>query len=233
MGHQLPLFVPPPKTENELLDERLAKARHERMQRDATKPGYVSREHRRSRRKREVRATTESVKRISKRELELGRLLNPTPDDAPERPRTRDDCKEGIRPCPWVSCKHHLFLDVNARTGAIKRNFPDLEPDELVESCSLDVSDRGGETLENVGEILNLTRERIRQIEVRALAKAQASRQAVALRDFVETGTKTKRRLPVLGPEEGSDEHLDGDDAADPEPGFDVDRFVDPSLDED
>ena len=39
------------------------------------------------------------------------------------------------------------------------------------ETCSLDVADRGGITLEEVGEILNLTRERIRQVEVRGLSK--------------------------------------------------------------
>jgi DNA-directed RNA polymerase sigma subunit (sigma70/sigma32) len=33
------------------------------------------------------------------------------------------------------------------------------------------VADRGGITLEEVGAILNLTRERIRQVEVRGLVK--------------------------------------------------------------
>jgi len=50
-------------------------------------------------------------------------------------------------------------------------NFPDLEPWELEETCSLDVADRGGITLEEVGDILNLTRERVRQVEVRGLLK--------------------------------------------------------------
>jgi DNA-directed RNA polymerase sigma subunit (sigma70/sigma32) len=35
----------------------------------------------------------------------------------------------------------------------------------------LDIAERGGITLEEVGEIMNLTRERIRQIEVRGLLK--------------------------------------------------------------
>ena len=39
------------------------------------------------------------------------------------------------------------------------------------ESCALDVADRGGTTLEDVGAIMNLTRERIRQVEVRGLLK--------------------------------------------------------------
>ena len=76
-----------------------------------------------------------------------------------------------MRPCPYVSCKHHLYLDVNPETGSIKLNFPDLEVWEMAETCSLDVADKGGITLEEVGEILNLTRERIRQVEVRGLLK--------------------------------------------------------------
>jgi DNA-directed RNA polymerase sigma subunit (sigma70/sigma32) len=41
----------------------------------------------------------------------------------------------------------------------------------MAETCSLDVADRGGITLEEVGNILNLTRERIRQVEVKGLSK--------------------------------------------------------------
>jgi len=61
-----------------------------------------------------------------------------------------------------------LYLDVNERTGSIKLNFPDLEVWELPETCALDIADRGGITLEEVGEIMNLTRERIRQLETAA-----------------------------------------------------------------
>lgn len=97
------------------------------------------------------------------------------PDDV-ERPKTREDCLKGglneRRPCPFVSCEHHLYMDVNKETGAIKMNFPHLEVWELKETCALDVADRGGITLEEVGEIMNLTRERIRQVEVRGLSRA-------------------------------------------------------------
>jgi len=91
-----------------------------------------------------------SVKRLSKAELERGRLLFPE-DTAAERPKTRAECLDGARPCPFVSCQHHLFLDVSPRTGAIKLNFPDLEVWEMTETCALDVADRGGTTLEEVG----------------------------------------------------------------------------------
>ena len=172
----------------------------------------VTREQRRSRRKRAVRARTISVKRMTKRELELGRLLYPEVEV--EKPRTREECVNGARPCPFVSCKHHLYLDVSARTGAIKLNFPDLEVWDMNESCALDVADRGGTTLEEVGAIMNLTRERIRQVEVKGLAKLEALREMTALRDYVDEGPVGKRRLPVLtvDAEEEEDEESESDD---------------------
>jgi hypothetical protein len=90
------------------------------------------------------------------------------------RPRSRADCVHGPRPCMFISCKHHLYLDVNPATGSIKLNFPDMEVWELPETCALDVADRGGITLEEVGSIMNLTRERIRQVETRGLLKLRA-----------------------------------------------------------
>jgi hypothetical protein len=201
----------------------------------AEKP--VTREQRRSRRKREVRARTISVKRMTKRELELGRLLYPEVEDV-VRPKTRGDCIDGERPCPFVSCKHHLYLDVSARTGAIKLNFPDLEVWEMTETCALDVADRGGTTLEEVGAIMNLTRERIRQVEVKGLAKLQALKDMAALRDYVDEGPIGKRRLPVLTKEEDEEDEDEieaeetHDSTDDGEDDFDVDVFASDALGE-
>ena len=175
----------------------------------------ITREQRRSRRKRDVRARTISVKRMTKRELEIGRLLYP--ENGYWKPRTRAECADTPRPCPYVSCKYHLFIDVSNRTGAIKLNFPDLEVWDMPESCALDVADRGGTTLEDVGAIMNLTRERIRQVEVKALAKLEALRDMLALRDYVDEGPLGKRRLPRLSREElgydaeEADSELDGE----------------------
>jgi len=91
-----------------------------------------------------------------------------------QRPRSRAECATGPRPCMFISCKHHLYLDVNPSTGSIKLNFPDREVWELENTCALDVADRGGITLEEVGAIMNLTRERIRQVETRGLLKLRA-----------------------------------------------------------
>lgn len=129
----------------------------------------VSRKIRRRRRRTRPRSKTIAMKRLTREELRIGAMMYP-PVDIP-RPTTRAECREEARPCPWVACKHHLYLDINPETGSIKINFPDLEPWELQHTCALDVAERGGITLEEVGEIMNLTRERIRQVEVRGLLK--------------------------------------------------------------
>src|SRR4051812_22566191 len=99
------------------------------------------------------------------------------------RPRTRADCVNEPRPCLFVSCKHNLYLDVNPETGSIKLNFPDKEIWELEHTCALDVAEKGGITLEEVGEIMNLTRERIRQVETRGLEKVRTATEAEPPRD--------------------------------------------------
>jgi hypothetical protein len=116
-----------------------------------------------------VRSKTIAPKRLTRDERRLSQLLVYPPDI--DRPVSREECATMPRPCPFVSCAHHLYLDVNPESGAIKLNFPHLEVWEMAETCSLDVADRGGITLEEVGAILNLTRERIRQVEVRGLYK--------------------------------------------------------------
>jgi hypothetical protein len=200
----------------------------------------VTREQRRSRRKRAIRARTISVKRMTKRELELGRMLYPDVDEV-DRPQVRNDCAEAMRPCPFVSCHHHLYLDVSARTGAIKLNFPDLEVWEMTESCALDVADRGGTTLEEVGAIMNLTRERIRQVEVKGLAKLAALRDMTALRDYIDEGPVGKRRLPILSAPsedegegaEDSDVEAESDVETEPTADLDVEVFASSDLDAD
>ena len=109
---------------------------------------------------------------MTRREREATRHSYTPPEK--DRPQTRADCASIPRPCPFISCKHHLYLDVSPRTGSIKLNFPDLEVWQLPISCALDIAEAGGCTLETVGEIMNLTRERVRQLEVRALSRLQA-----------------------------------------------------------
>jgi hypothetical protein len=107
------------------------------------------------------------------------RLTMPDPGDrelpvecAPRRPTCRDECRTGLRPCPWIGCAWHRYLSVG-RNGTIWVNFPNVLPWELEDSCLLDELERaGGEelTLGRIGELVNLTKERIRQVETQALA---------------------------------------------------------------
>lgn len=112
---------------------------------------------------RTARAFTLPIRGTDKEALARGRLLYP--ETIYDRPRCRGDCAKGIRPCPYVGCKYHLYLDVNQDSGSIKLNHPDKEVWELENSCALDVADQGGMTLDSVGKAMNLSRERIRQLE--------------------------------------------------------------------
>lgn len=92
---------------------------------------------------------------------ELAALARQSPPVAlPPRPQTRLDCVDAPRPCPWVGCRHHLFLDVTP-TGGLKLNFPDLDFDEIPETCVLDIAEHGGITLDQAGQTMNVTRVRI------------------------------------------------------------------------
>lgn len=115
------------------------------------------------------RSRTIPMRRLTRTEIAEGISLADTMDY--RRPLNRSECEHSVRPCPFVACKHHLYLDVNPTTGSIKINFPDIEVWEMKDTCALDIAERGGITLEEVGAIMNLTRERIRQVEVTGLDK--------------------------------------------------------------
>ena len=122
-------------------------------------------------RERRRRPRTLSPRRL-RRERPRSELLLQVIDQVDgDRPRTRSECCNGPRPCLYVSCRFHLYLDVNEATGSIKLNFPELEPWQLSESCALDIAERGGLTHEEIGRMLNVTRERARQVEEAGLDK--------------------------------------------------------------
>lgn len=133
------------------------------------------------------RAVTYSARRASKALLALIVATTDYPEDV-ARPVTRGDCQEGQRPCPFVSCKWHLYIDVHQERGSLTVNFPNTEVWELRNSCALDAADQGGMILEEVGAMMNLTRERVRQLETIALDKIDA--------DELAEHTNNTRRSP-------------------------------------
>lgn len=152
---------------------------------DSPPPGQKATgpDERRRKRRTRARARTISIRRLSKAELNRGR--EQFPETQYWKPKTREDCKNMERPCPYVSCKYHLYIDVHPIRGSIKINFPDLEVWEMTESCALDIADRGGITLEEVGVIMNLTRERVRQLETQGLGKLQVADGVDKLQDYL------------------------------------------------
>lgn len=96
-----------------------------------------------------------------------------------DRPKTRADCRGVPRPCPWYGCKWHLGLEVTEAGTIYYRHLEDL-----VESCAMDVADRGGATLDEVGEIMDLCKERVRQVEEAAMRPLTRSAAEADLGDY-------------------------------------------------
>lgn len=130
-------------------------------------------------------------KRLTRSEMAEGKELLPYMDY--NRPRTRAECRDGIRPCPFVGCRYHLYLDVNPATGNLKLNFPGLEVWQMPFTCAMDVAEMGGRTLEEVGQILNMTRERVRQLEFSALRAIRAQVE----KDSLEVGPVSDEDLDL------------------------------------
>ena len=163
-----------------------------------------------------ARARTENLSRLPRGERVHLRLVDEL--DA-ERPRTRADCIDGPRPCPWVSCRHNLFLDVDVTS--IKYNFGDREPEEMPAdgSCALDIADRGAHTLDEVGTLSNITRERARQIEVKALDRAKRRGRLQEFSDAAPGAVKPRfsaEREPDPVPQDEQVENNDADDVVEP-----------------
>jgi len=116
--------------------------------------------------------------RLGSTERAIGRLLYPEAMGH-WRPTTRADCASVPRPCPYVGCKWNLYLDVTP-CGSIAFRDPGIEPWDVPpeESCALDVADRGGETLADIGRMISVSRERARQLGEAGRRRAQEAPEA-------------------------------------------------------
>lgn len=110
-------------------------------------------------------------------EQKILQLLQPT------RPPNRSVCEQGVRPCPYVSCRYHLYLDVRG-DGVLRVNFPDREADELLASCALDMSEDGPRTLDQVAALMGMSKERARQLESSAMEKIRKALGAAEFDDL-------------------------------------------------
>lgn len=119
----------------------------------------------------------------TKRSLPIVPSAPPTPEHW--RPKTRGECVDAPRPCPYVGCRHHLSLDVHM--GKIRLDKRELE--DMPETCSLDVAERDGASLEEIGSVLGVVRERVRQIQDRAMYRVRSRDRfaRVHLNEFAET----------------------------------------------
>ena len=116
----------------------------------------------------------------------------PTEDGAGEGgPRLLASATREGRPetYPWPAAPRDTARLAVSWTGAgaPAAGYPVwLEVWEMRVSCALDIADHGGMRLEDVGELMNVTRERARQIEIQALAKLELGERQVSLRDYFE-----------------------------------------------
>lgn len=94
-----------------------------------------------------------------------------------DRPRTRGECRDGPRPCPWRGCRYHLWLDVgpcsSAAGGHGRGSIREWDHPEDGDSCALDVAERGGCTLQECADLWCVSRQRIEQIERVALEQCR------------------------------------------------------------
>jgi hypothetical protein len=90
------------------------------------------------------------------------------------RPTNRNECRDAERPCPFVGCRYHLFLDIMA-TGSIRFNFPGCEPADLIHSCALDIADAGRHDLQDIAVLYGMTRGRAVEILDEAVEKLRTT----------------------------------------------------------
>ncbi len=154
-----------------------------------------------------------------------------------QRPKTRAECAEVVRPCVHVSCRYNLFLDSSAQTGTVTFLRPNLEPGDMdpTGSCALDVAEQGEHTLEEVSQIFGVSRERVRQLEEKFLRTVRrnggADYRAFADIDESATGRRAQQvaRTRATRDGDGADEE---DDDFGAEPVVAVSFMTDPFDDE-
>lgn len=84
------------------------------------------------------------------------------------RPKTWGECRDNTGPCVWVGCRYHLGIEVTEH-GRLVLCVP--EPTEMAEPCALRVAERGDHDGPALARLLGVTRQRVQQLEIRAVRK--------------------------------------------------------------
>ena len=124
-----------------------------------------------------------------------------------DRPRTRAECEQVPRPCPYVSCRWNLYLDVD-EAGRVIIHDGETPIDERSYSCALDVIEDhpDGVELTELAAITCMSREHLARIEEHGRARICGDDVlATAHEREQETETRRARKLrpvrtsPVAG----------------------------------
>lgn len=93
---------------------------------------------------------------------------------------TKGACRNGPGPCTVATCRYSLLADTTS-----PGEWKGRAPKKVAENCALDAAENGAMTLDEIALEIGRTRERVRQIEARAMAKIRriAPELAEVLRD--------------------------------------------------
>ena len=123
-----------------------------------------------------------------------------------DRPLTRADCQPGgehyHRPCPYVSCIHNLFIEVDEDTGDIVGD-PDADPWEQDpdRSCTLDIVDEhpNGIVIEEISDVLQAKIDEMIETEERLLTKLREQRGEDSFENYEDMPLNGEGGTTILG----------------------------------
>lgn len=105
---------------------------------------------------------------MSEEQLEIGF----TGYVSPEKPPTcRAECASIERPCNRYGCIHHAYPQTERAGRPHRGKHNEVTLVEREDSCVLDVAEKGMTPRPVVGKKLGITKERVRQLEDRAMRK--------------------------------------------------------------
>lgn len=133
------------------------------------------------------RYTSRKSRTVNGRDLHRDIRNNPVEyPNGISRPASRGECADGPRPCPWVSCRYHLYLDITPY-GGLTLNYPSIEPGQMEHSCALDIAAQGDHDMISVAQIMGVNDETVRVIERAAKVKMWASKNLRPFRNAQST----------------------------------------------